>query len=130
MFTQSPVDNIVDKIRELVSENGDGFSIYADTGLNLEIDGVWLVGGVIPSIILSSSQALSDVYAEVGSWYRGASIVSENPIVGAWVQDGFIHLDLVTIVYSAEDAQVLGKIWRQEAVGCTNSGTFSELKVG
>lgn len=134
MFKESAVDHIIHNLKGLYVATDesyrDGFTIWAESGTYFIEPKSYMVGGVIPALILSTAQTLADVYVEVTQWYEGALIVNPNPIVGAWVKDGFIHLDLITITHSERQALLLGKIFRQEAVGSLDwAGTFHELEI-
>jgi hypothetical protein len=132
MFKLGAVEHIVDWCIALTERETfeGGFTIYAETGRDFFQPG-YLVGGIMPSLVLSPSLRLSEVYTEVAEWYRGAYRISTPvPIVGGWVKDGFLFIDLITVCYDRETALNLGSCWDQFSVGHFDStGTFKELEI-
>lgn len=111
-------------------ETTGGFTIWAETGVAFDTP-AYLVGGSIPSLVLSPNLTDEDTLGLVEDWYVGVTAVQGNSsIVGGWIKDGFLHLDAITLVHSERQALLLGKIFNQQAVGqLTINGEFKELEV-
>jgi len=110
--------------------NEDGFTIRAIDGTTFAEPNTYLVGGVIPSLVLFPGQSGEDVYRYIENWYAKVLRVTTDPIVGGWMNEGFLHIDLITVVRAESEALILGRTWNQVSVGSLDSnGNFIELEV-
>jgi len=127
MFTGSAVDHIITAM-DRAFEDGTGFTINALTGETfIPQQDCYVVGGVIPELLVSQSSTTLD---QIEEWYTLASIVSSSPLVGGWMYQGIMHLDLVTVTTNVEQALILGRSWNQISVGALDTtGAFTELEV-
>lgn len=114
-MNETAVKNIVGAgIYALLNE--DGFTITASTGKSYE-GHHWLVGGIIPSLTITDQVSAQEFHQRVEEWYKGAEALDgDHALIGGWVHDGTLYLDLVSLVEDDEQAKLLGKLWSQIAI--------------
>ena len=126
---QGAVQNIVGaSINALL--NHTGFTIHAESGKPYT-GRWWLVGGIIPSLVLTDKQSAQEYHDQIEEWYKGArALDGEDALVGGWTVDDTIYLDLVSLVKDDEVARLLGKLWDQIAIGRFNDDDqYDELSL-
>lgn len=126
MNNKSPIQNIVGTAVYALTGNIEGFTIKAQTGEHYT-GSQWLVGGIIPGLILTDQQSAESIIEQVTEWYRGVEALDgDGGLIGGWMSDGKLHLDLVSLMSSEEEAIILSKLWNQMAYGRIIDGTFTE----
>lgn len=131
--------NILYRVLESFEEDEgyrEGFTIHAASGQDQRQLPIphYLVGGIIPALIISKSQKLTELKNDIEEWLKGVAVLDGNAAwVGGWPNpddDDFIHIDLITFVSTKEEALLLGRLWKQREVGHFVNGEFIEIFVG
>ena len=106
---------------------GDGFTIHAESGEPFTGSG-YLVGGIIPSLTVSADLAVGKLIEKVAEWYEGAEALNRHfGLVGGWVSEGVLHLDVVSVMKDEYAAKLLGRLWDQLAIGKLDGDEYTEL---